>query len=214
MRGYLGIMVANIDQETAEAFGLASRDGAFVQEVLADHAADKAGIRHGDVVVDIDGRPVKDTRDLIDTVSAQPPGTKVILGVVRDGDYRKLTVELEERAREGEQVDLARDQGEEGSTTERVGISIDDLDARTRQFFGIGESVEGVVITNVQSVSPAAEEGLVRGDVITEANGRGITTVEELIAEVKRVDEGGYLRLYVYRPRADRSFFAILKLDQ
>ena len=66
-----------------------------------------------------DGRPVKDTRDLIDTVSAQPPGTKLTLGVVRGGDYRKLTVELEERAREGEQVDLAQDQREEGSTPAR-----------------------------------------------------------------------------------------------
>jgi serine protease Do len=214
VRGYLGIMVANIDQDTAEAFGLASRDGAFVQEVLADHAADKAGIRHGDVVVDIDGKPVKDTRDLIDTVSAQPPGSKVTLGVIRDGDYRKLTVNLEERVREDEQVEPAQNEGGEGATTERVGISIDALDARTRQFFGIGEDVQGVVITKVSAVSPAAEEGLVRGDVITEANGREITTVDDLVGEVKRVDEGGYLRLYVYRPRADRSFFAILKLDQ
>ena len=69
VRGYLGIMVGPIDQETAEAFKLSSRDGAFVQEVLKDHAADKAGIRHGDVVVDIDGTRIKDTRDLIDTVS-------------------------------------------------------------------------------------------------------------------------------------------------
>jgi len=214
VRGYLGIMVANIDQDTAEAFGLDSRDGAFVQEVLADHAADKAGSRHGDVVVEIDGMPVVDTRDLIDTVSSMPPGAKITLGVVRDGDYRKLTVELEERAGEGEPAELAGDETDESSTTERVGISISDLDPRTRQGLGIGDDIEGVVITRVRAVSPASEEGLRRGDIVTEANGRAVTTVDELIAEVKKVEDGGYLRLYVYRPQFERSFFAILKLDQ
>lgn len=214
VRGYLGIMVANIDQDTAEAFGLDSRDGAFVQEVLADHAADKAGIQHGDVVVDINGQPVGDTRDLIDTVSAMPPGAKVTLGVVRDGDYRKLTAVLEERETVGEPADVVGGEPEEGGTSERVGISIDELDSRTRQSLGLGDDIQGVVITHVRAVSPASEEGLRRGDIVTEANGRAVTTVDELIAEVKKVDEGGYLRLYVYRPQFDRSFFAILKLDQ
>ena len=214
VRGYLGIMVGPIDQETAEAFKLSSRDGAFVQEVLKDHAADKAGIRHGDVVVDIDGTRIKDTRDLIDTVSAMPPGSKVTLGVQRDGSYRKVTVELEERLAEDEQGDLAGDEGAKDSTDERVGISVAELDARSRQYWGIDEDVRGVVITRVRSVSPAAEEDLQRGDVITEANGRAIGSVADLVAEVKRVEEGGYLRLYVSRPRVERSFFAILKLDQ
>jgi serine protease Do len=214
VRGYLGIMVGPIDQETAEAFKLDSRDGAFVQEVLKDHAADKAGIRHGDVVVDIEGKLIKDTRDLIDTVSAMPPDSKVTLGVKRDGSYRKVTVALEERVLEGEQVEPVGDQGPEDSTDERVGISVAELDARSRQFWGIGEDLQGVVITRVRSVSPAAEEDLQRGDVITEANGRAVGSVADFSAEVKRVEEGGYLRLYVSRPRVERSFFAILKLDQ
>jgi serine protease Do len=214
VRGYLGIMVGPIDQETAEAFKLDSRDGAFVQEVLKGHAADKAGIRHGDVVVDIEGTPIKDTRDLIDTVSAMPPGSTITLGVKRDGSYRKTTVELEERLLEGEQVEPAGDEGPADTTDERVGISVTELDARSRQFWGIGEDLQGVVITRVRAMSPAAEEDLQRGDVITEANGRAVGSVADLSAEVKRVDEGGYLRLYVNRPRAERSFFAILKLDE
>ena len=214
VRGYLGIMVGPIDQETAEAFKLDSRDGAFVQEVLKGHAADKAGIRHGDVVVDIAGTPIKDTRELIDTVSAMPPDSKVTLGVKRDGSYRKVTVALEERVLEGEQIEPAGHEGAPDSTDERVGISVAELDARSRQFWGIGEDLQGVVITRVRAVSPAAEEDLQRGDVITEANGRAVGSVADLAAEIKRVEEGGYLRLYVSRPRVERSFFAILKLDQ
>ena len=74
--------------------------------------------------------------------------------------------------------------------------------------------MDGVVITRVKPVSPAGEENLQRGDVITEANGVSISSVGDLIGQVEAVDEGGYLRLYVYRPQAERSFFAILKLDQ
>ena len=214
VRGYLGIMVGPVDQETAEAFGLDSQDGAFVQEVLKDHAADKGGVRHGDVVVDIEGKPVVDTRDLIDTVSAMPPGTKVNLGVMRNGTYEKLTVELEERVREGEEVVPASDDRSEDETSERVGINVANIDVRARQYYGLDEDLDGVVITKVKAVSPAGEENLMRGDVITEANGRAIGDVDDLVAEVNGVDEGGYLRLYVHRPRADRSFFAILKLDQ
>ncbi|MBP1621655.1 MAG: degP [Acidobacteria bacterium] len=143
-----------------------------------------------------------------------PPGSKVTLGVQRDGSYRKVTVELEERLAEDEQGELAGDEGAKDSTDERVGISVAELDARSRQYWGIDEDVRGVVITRVRSVSPAAEEDLQRGDVITEANGRAIGSVADLVAEVKRVEEGGYLRLYVSRPRVERSFFAILKLDQ
>jgi serine protease Do len=207
-------MVNNIDQDTEEAFGLDSRDGAFVQEVLKGHAADKGGLQHGDVIVEIDGRPVEDTRDLIDTVSAKPPGTKVKLGVIRDGSRETLTVELEEREPESGTGDLVEDETEGDETSERVGISVADLGPRTREYWGVDEEIEGVVITRVRAVSPAGEEDLRRGDVITEANGRSITSVDDLVDQVRRVDEGGYLRLYVHRPRFDRSFFAILKLDE
>jgi serine protease Do len=214
VRGYLGIMVAPVDQKTAEAFGLDSRDGAFVEDVLKGHAADKGGVRHGDVVVDIDGVPLEDTRSLIDAVSAKPPGTEVELGIIRDGKRRELTVVLEERIREGEEVEPVVDEKSEDQTSERVGINVSAIDGRSRQYYSLPDSMDGVVITRVNPVSPAGEENLQRGDVITEANGENISSVADLIAQVEAVEEGGYLRLYVFRPQADRSFFAILKLDQ
>ena len=79
--------------------------------------------------------------------------------------------------------------------------------------YGVGDDVSGVVITRVRPVSPAADQGLARGDVIVEANGEEVTTSEELTGIVGDVSSGGYLRLYIYRPQFDRSFFAIVKLD-
>ncbi|MGD8440551.1 MAG: Do family serine endopeptidase [Holophagae bacterium] len=212
VRGFLGITVNNLDQDSAEAFGLDSRDGALVVEVTPGRAADKGGVEHGDIVVAINGTPIADTRELIDTISAMPPGTKVELTVIRDGKRKKLDVELEER----DLLDADREQNLEPSsdndTAERLGISVSELSSQLRGMYGIEDDVDGVVITRVKPVSPAADEGLVRGDIIVEANGEAITTTDALQDVVASVPSDGYLRLYIYRPQLGRSFFAILKL--
>ncbi|MEE4273150.1 MAG: Do family serine endopeptidase [Thermoanaerobaculales bacterium] len=213
VRGYLGITVSNLDQDSAEAFGLESRNGALVEGVVPGHAADKGGIQHGDVVVEIDGEPIEDTRELIDTISAMPPGTDVELTVIRNGKREAVDVELE--ARDALDGDTAPDSEplNDDDTAQRLGVSVSELDNRIRRMYGIDEEVQGVVITHVVPVSPAADEGLSQGDVILEANGMAVTTVEDLRDIVADVPEGGYLRLYVQSPRAGgRSFFAILKL--
>lgn len=213
VRGYLGITVNNLSQDMAEAFGLSSRDGALVAEVAPGHAADKGGVRHGDVVVEIDGNLIKDTRELIDTISAKPPGTKVELTVIRDGKRKVIKVELEERDLLGSAGQSAEEPSRNDDTAERLGISVSELSPQIRGMYGIDDGVDGVVITRVRPVSPAADQGLMRGDVILEANGEAIDSVDRLRAIIADVPEGGYLRLYVMRPQANgRSFFAILKL--
>jgi serine protease Do len=213
VRGYLGAQVRNVDQKIQESFGLPDRKGAFVEEVLPKHAAAKAGLKPGDVVVSIKGRPIEDTRELIDTVSAYPPGSELRLEVVRDGKRVPITVTLDERPSGDEEVAPDQGGGEE-SESARVGISVSDLSPQVRQMYRIEKELEGVVVTHVDPVSAAGEEGLQRGDVITQANGRVVTSPEELDEQVRAVTKGGYLRLYVYRARADQSFFAILKLDK
>jgi len=214
VRGFLGITINNLDQDSAEAFGLPNRDGALVVEVSPGRAADKGGIRHGDIVVKIDGVPIEDTRQLIDTVSAMPPGTDVSLTLIRNGKTMVVDVELEARDAIGEETSREAEPSQDDDTAERLGISISELDSQIRRMYGLEDEVEGVVITRVLPVSPAADENLIRGDVIVEANGEKITTVDELRDIVAAVPQGGYLRLYVQRPQAQgRSFFAILKLN-
>ena len=214
VRGYLGVTIRNINQEIEDAFKLKNRKGALVEEVLPGHAAAKAGLQHGDVIVGIDGQPVESTRELIDRVSTTPPGEKVHLQVLRDGKRREITVKLEER--EGDEAKGAGGEKKNNheNVSERVGISLANLSPDVRRFYGLDEKLNGVVITRVDPVSPAADGGLARGDVITEADGRKIGSVSDLKAEIGKVKKGGYLRLYVTRPRAGRSFFVILKLKK
>ncbi len=213
VRGYLGVTVRNIDQEIQEAFGLPGREGAFVEEVLPGHAGDKAGLEHGDVILTVNGDAVKNTRDLIDHISAMPPGSKVRLEVLRDGKKLTLKAVLEERETPGEESGAREEESGEGNVSERVGISVMELTQRVRQYYNVPEKIDGVLISHVKPVSPAADEGLRKGDIITEVNGTGVSSVEQFLDAVKGVKKGGYLRLYVYRPRMERSFFAILKLD-
>ncbi len=214
VRGYLGVSINNLSRSEAEAFGLESNDGALVEQVVPGHAAEKAGLLHGDIITSVDGQPVSDTRELIDTVSDMPPGTKVGLGVVRNGKSREITVTLEERELREPPTDAEQGPNDEGDVFERVGVTVTELGPSARQKFRIGSEIDGVVVTRVRPLSPASEEGVQPGFVITEANGTAVTSPAELRVATEKVEAGGYLRLYVYIPRADLYRFVILKLEE
>lgn len=213
VRGYLGVTIQNITAEFQEAWGLDSRDGAFVQSVDEDSPAGEAGIQPSDVIVSVDGLDVDSTRTLIDTIAALPPGRDVEIDLIRNGERKSVTVTLGERdsdapAGVGEQD---RDDRED-ETTERVGITVREIDDQARRMFGLDRDIGGVVITQVRPDSPAGEEGLAQGDVVLEANGAAIREASDLLDEVGQVDDGSYLRLYVLRPQSGQRFFVVLKL--
>ena len=162
----------------------------------------------------MDGEPIEDTRELIDTISAMPPDTEVELGLMRNGKPTSITVVLEERDLDPSGAEPAEGTDDEGDVFERVGVSVSALDSMVRQNFRIEEEIAGVVVTRVKPLSPAGEEGMTPGLVITEANGEPITGPSDLRAVIENVDAGGYLRLYVYIPRADVYRFVILKLEE
>ena len=213
-RGYLGIRVANIDTVRREAFNLPSTQGVFVESVEPGKPAEKAGIQHGDVITRIDDKEIRNMRDLIDYVSSQPPGTSIKVTLVRDGDRRTVTARTAERPRtDGEPEE------EQGSTESparnKLGMSAQEITPAIRQTYGIDETVRGVVVTSVRQVSAAADAGLMEGDVITEVNGRRVTSVGDLREAIDRAQSGQYVRMYVTRfGRGGRSqsFFAIAQI--
>jgi serine protease Do len=210
-RGYLGINIRNVDEDHAAAFKLKTPDGAFVESVQSGDPADKAGIRPGDTVVRVDNIPVKETRDLIGYVSAKAPGTKVKLGVVRDGKEMPVTVTLAERG-----ADQSDDSGKGGKSGDesrgKIGISVQTLTPEIRRMAGLDGNAEGLYVQHVKEVSPAADANLREGDVITQVNGRPVGSSEEFGRIVKDTPKGDYLRLYVLRPQAKVSFFALVKI--
>jgi serine protease Do len=195
-RSMLGVRIGPVDQDHMEAFHLPSMNGAFVESVEPNGPAGKAGIEHGDTIVRVDDIEVKETRDLIEYVSAKAPGTKVKLTVLRDGKPRTITATLTERETPSEDTEQA---ASKGTAQGRLGVSATNLTADIRRELNIPSGVSGIVIESVNPTSPAAEEGLAEGDVITEINGAQVSSVSQFRSELEKVKKGEYIRLYVRR---------------
>jgi len=205
-RGYLGVMISDVSQEAQEAFGLPSREGALVQEVTEGSPAEKAGLKHGDVIVAVNGKPVKNQRELIDTVSSLAPGTKVQVEVIRDGKRKTFTATLAERKIEGQETG-------EGETVEeaaaQLGLEVSDLTPGLRRRYEIPPSVEGVLVQDVEELSAADDAGIAPGDVILEVNGQAVSSVDEFNAKLEKIRQGQAIRLYLWREGSKR--FVVLR---
>ena len=210
VRGYLGVNIQNVTDVIQEAFSLTTREGAFVQSVEEGGPAEKAGIQKGDTIVSVNGAAVKQTRPLLDAVSAMPPDKKVEIDVLRDGKRKSLTVTLGERPSANGQDDDG--EGEDATPASQLGFEVQDLNARLRRNFEVPTDVEGIVVTDVEGGSVAEEAGLSVGDLVTEVNGKEVATVREFNGMTASLAKGAVLRLYVYRAAADRGSFVIMRM--
>ncbi|WP_447975225.1 DegQ family serine endoprotease [Nitrospira sp. Kam-Ns4a] len=175
VRGYLGVAIQDLTPDLAESFGLKEARGALVSDVNEASPAAEAGLRQGDVIIAYDGQPVADPVALQRAVTSTKVGAKVALTVLREGRQRELTVTV------GEQPAPAsvarRSDGEAGSAL--VGVEVQDLDRRLARELGLPGNAAGVVVVNVDPESPAAEAGVVPGDVIREINRQPVKTVRD-----------------------------------
>jgi serine protease Do len=205
VRGYLGMGIKDVDDEVREAFDLKESRGALVQEVTPDKPAEHAGVKKGDIVVDVDGRPIRNNRDLIDYISYLPIGTTVKLGIIRGGQRMTINAKTEERPPDGEPEEETTPEVVE-PVRNKLGMSVQNLSAETRRQYGMSETLAGVVVTSVKNVSAAGEANFNEGDVISEVQGQPVTNVEQFRAAVDKLRSGQRVRMYVTTPaRGDRS---------
>lgn len=213
-RGYIGVNISNVDYDRAQAFGLAEAGGALVTQVVEDSPASKAGVEHGDIVLSVDGRKVKETRDLIEYVSSQGPGKAVNLEILRDGKRLTKKVELTERAGEPAIEDANQESGTHG--LDWLGLEYQDLTPGMRQSLGLPAAVEGVVVREVKASSPLYDEGVAQGDIIIEVNGHPVPNGRDFERTIASLPSGSFARLYLKRidGRTDRqvNFFAVVRV--
>jgi Do/DeqQ family serine protease len=220
-RGWLGIKMQPLNQQTRDAMGLeATVQGVLVAAVLKGQPAEKAGVKSGDIIVSIDGHPVKEPNELALAVAGINPGKKVPLGVLRNGKSLSLNVQLVLREEDKiSKMDKASGAAaEEGKSSadsyERFGIKVGNITDASRKEYGIETGVTGVVITDVDRVSDAAQD-LQPGDVITAVKVRGadqtvVTTVDEFKRIAKGVKEGESIMFLVNRQ--GQTFFVAFKV--
>lgn len=204
-RGYLGVQIQPVTQEIAESLNLKSQEGALVGEVQPNLPAANAGIKSGDVIIDVDGTPIKTVRELQRKIASFRPDSTVKVKVLRNGKEQLIEVRL---AKLPDQQQAAVDPGnpqrkanprrdDRGDRMDRDDDRKDrqsrNYDRETRELtlsqLGIsvapasevqGANAEGIVVTDVDAQGPAGERGLRTGDVILEIAGRSATQTKDL----------------------------------
>jgi serine protease Do len=183
-RGYLGIVPQDVTPNLAKEFGEKEARGALVADVSAGSPAQKSGLERGDIIVEVNGKPVADSNDLRMTISMMPPDSEAHLKVLRNGSEREIGVRLSTLPTE-EAAAHSEDNGNSSASSALSGVSVENLDAESAHDLGLSPDTKGVVVTGVDPSSEAAQAGLRRGDVIQEVNRQPVKNTAEFERAVR-----------------------------
>lgn len=165
-RGTLGVSFQDLDEAMAEAFGLTDRKGALVNEVTDGGTGERAGLRHGDIIVEFDGKAINDALDLRRLIALTPVGNTIELAYLRGGQRHAARVEVSEQETEF----TVTSSGSETNKPPLEGIVVEELDRRTIERLRLSPQATGVIVKDLLTGSSAAASGLRVGDVILELN--------------------------------------------
>ncbi len=178
-RGYLGVMPQDITPALARKLDLKESTGAVLTEVTPKSPAAKAGLVSGDVVLEFNGKPVRDARHLRLEVARLQPGKSVPVKIRREGAIQTIKVTLKERPEDLEMSqDKMKPDSDEGTLN---GVGVADLTREARREHHIPDSIKGVLVSDVEQDSKAWEADLRPGDVILEINREAVTTAEQAV---------------------------------
>ncbi|HTL16617.1 MAG TPA: DegQ family serine endoprotease [Patescibacteria group bacterium] len=178
-RGYLGVMIQDINPSLEQEFNLKDNKGALVSDITPKSPAEKAGFKNGDVILEFNGKKVTDSRHLKLEVARTQPGETVPVKVLRDGENKTLEVTVKELP--GTEHLAKNDSSHPDDTGTLNGVAVADLDNNARQQFDVPSTVKGAVVTQVDPNSASAEAGLRPGDIIQEINRKPVKNAEEAV---------------------------------
>jgi len=206
VRGFLGVNIQDLTAELAKSFNLKETKGVIIAEVTKDSAAEKAGLKQGDIVVEFDGRPVDKASVLQSRVATLKPGTSAKIVVLRDGDRKEFNVELGKRPPKDQLAAAGKSQ-----TLEQLGISVQNLTNEMAERFGY-QGLSGVVVAEVEPGSLAELAGITPGTLITEVNRKPVKNTKEFGEAVEQASKEGAVLLLLKDEQSTR--FVVLTLPK
>ncbi len=192
-RGWLGVGIQNLTPELSEYYGIDRKEGVLVTQVYEGDPADEAGIREGDIIVGIDGREIKTSRELSRFVAEAGVGSKLKIGLIRDG--REKTVRVKLAKRPDQEPNVARSE----SRSDGLGVRVREIDPQIAEQLGVSPDQRGVVIVQVDPESNIAQAGVRRGDIIIEINRESVEDLKDYNALIKDIDEGDTVQMLLRR---------------
>jgi serine protease Do len=174
-RAYLGIFPQDVTPAIAKAFGEKEPGGVLVGDVSPNSPAQAAGLQRGDIILEVNGKPMTDSNQLRMTISMMQPGSEAKLKVVHGGSQRELTIKLHELPTE--QAENDHESGDQQRAS--VGVEVANLTPEMAQQLNLPPTTTGVVVKRVNPTSPLADSGLREGDVVQEVNHQPVKNVSD-----------------------------------
>ncbi|MBW1860071.1 MAG: DegQ family serine endoprotease [Deltaproteobacteria bacterium] len=194
-RGWLGVSIQDLSPDLAEYYGVKDGKGALVGEVFKGDPADKAGIKPKDVITEVDGEKIEDSRDLSQKIAEIPVGGEITLKGIREGKERTFRVQITKRTEDKET--LAMKQPAEQTD---LGMTVAVLTKEIARQFNLSED-EGIVVVSVEQGGPADKADVQQGDLILEIDHKAIKTLKDYDSKIKGVEKGDTISLLVKRRR-------------
>ncbi len=206
-RGWIGVQIQPVTPEIADSLGLKKAEGALVAEPQANSPAQKAGIEAGDVITSVDGKEIKDARDLAKRIGALAPKSAVKLTVLHKGSEKAVTLTLGELPN-AKEARANSDEGDNSADLGKLGLTL----APAARVAGAG--ADGVVVTGVDSAGVAADHGFSTGDVILEIAGKSVSTPAEVNSVVANARTEGKHSVLLRVKKGDNTRFVALPLGR
>ncbi|MDF3047640.1 MAG: serine protease [Candidatus Midichloriaceae bacterium] len=213
-RGFLGVSIQTLTPDIAKHIGAPNTKGALVTQVVKDSPADKAGLKAGDIITAVDGKPTMQGHKLSKIVAETQIGKKVTIDILRDGKPAKLNATIELLTDKLEEVENKKAGKNTVVTDLSLGIKIDDITPNLRAKFKIDPSIKGVIIVAVNRNSSAAEVGLLPGDVIMQINRTKVENMADAGKEIEKAKKAGSKDIAFLINRGGTSRFVIIELGE